>query len=221
MSDKKIRVSWDEVSSPSVDQKISQQEALNRAQSHYQPHVPQPRPGDTESGGQTSSIWYNTIFYMTLFGLAGGFFGWLAGEVIWQSLMTPADEFRELIEKEAKIYIDLNDGELTEREAIRKLEDLYEEHEDNPYVEVALDESLSDWEKEDELEKLTEKDQFKSFVRTLLWTSCIGVIIALFLATADQAVSRNWRGVIVNGSVGATLGLVGGVACPHFLYQGL
>lgn len=73
MPDQKITISWDEVSSPQVDATVRQQDALVRAQEHYQPHGPPvtPVPIAATARQGTTSIWYSPVFYMAFFGLTG------------------------------------------------------------------------------------------------------------------------------------------------------
>lgn len=102
MADDKIRISWDDISRPEVDQKVRQQELMGRAQQHYaqggsgqapiDPSNPYASPHSQTLSMQ--SLWYNSLFYMAVFGLAGGFLSWMVMEVAWQSV----DESRELMQ---------------------------------------------------------------------------------------------------------------------------
>jgi hypothetical protein len=103
MADDKIRISWDDISRPEVDQKVNQQELLARAQQN------QARGGAFAPAGQANpyaapqsqpvsfqSLWYNSLFYMSAFGFAGGLIAWLAMEVAWQTV-GEEENIRELV----------------------------------------------------------------------------------------------------------------------------
>src|SRR5689334_3253673 len=99
MADDKIRISWDEISRPEVDQKVSQQELLGRAQQHYAqgggtfaPGL-QVRPHAVTQPASTPSFFYNSLVYMAMFGLFGGGVAWVAGEVVDVVLPNPFEEF--------------------------------------------------------------------------------------------------------------------------------
>lgn len=96
MADNKIRISWDDIARPEVDQKVKQQELLSRAQEHYGreggPDQFAPAGSNPYAAPQSApagalglmSLWYNTLVYMTVFGFAGGVLGWIILEVAWQ-----------------------------------------------------------------------------------------------------------------------------------------
>jgi len=91
MPDDKIRISWDDISRPEVDQKVHQQEMVGRAQQHYAEHAgggslapvgsnPYASPQTAPMSLSPTSLLYNALVYMSLFGLAGGLIGWMVLE---------------------------------------------------------------------------------------------------------------------------------------------
>src|SRR5215208_5572352 len=72
MSDPKITISWDELKTRQVDQRIGAMNAVKRNREYAQltdaPEPPAPAP--------IRNLFYNTIVYMTVFGLLGGFLAW-------------------------------------------------------------------------------------------------------------------------------------------------
>ncbi len=206
MSDGKIRVSWEEMNSPEVDLKIKQQEMLGRAQDHQRQQGPPPLPGKRQGG----SLLRNAIVYMALFGLAGGILAWFLGEmamVVFPDRREAAGEFFYHYEQ---IEMQLARGEITEAEAQRLTDELGVEYGDNPYVAILTDESLDDAEKDRRISAMAGKDTITGLIGTSMLFFSVGVTIAISLAIADHVTGRNWRGVVVNGSVASVLGLIGG-----------
>jgi len=82
MGTDKIKISTDEVYSSGVDNKLKSQDAIARAQQHYQQQISAAQQVSAIKAtvpGKTS-IWYNAIFYMALFGLIGGIIAWGTSE---------------------------------------------------------------------------------------------------------------------------------------------
>src|SRR5438067_1281765 len=81
MPGEKIQIQWDDLKSRKVDQRLREQEALERNRRQADGQLLD--DGSDESAvstGRSSSIWYNTIFTMAVFGLLGGLLAWGAGE---------------------------------------------------------------------------------------------------------------------------------------------
>src|SRR4029453_12389476 len=74
----KIVITWDELRSRPVETKLRQQEAMQRNRDYAQvtdvPELPQAKP--------RWGFLYNTIVYMTFFGLLGGLLAWTSGELL-------------------------------------------------------------------------------------------------------------------------------------------
>src|SRR5205814_251582 len=76
MSDR-ITISWDELNTRKVEQRIGAMQAVNRNREYAQ--LTDAAPEETNSRG---SIWYNTLFYMSFFGLLGGLLAWTCGALL-------------------------------------------------------------------------------------------------------------------------------------------
>lgn len=63
-----------------------------------------------------------------------------------------------------------------------------------------------------ELRQIASEDQTKALVANILAFGVRGVVIAVLLAIAVPLTENNLQSVVINGSVGAALGLLGGVA---------
>src|SRR5437870_10291881 len=76
-TDEKITISSDEMNTRQVDKRLRQQEALERNRRYAQiKELPE------GSAPTKTSIWYNTVFYMTFFGFVGGLLAWGCSEVL-------------------------------------------------------------------------------------------------------------------------------------------
>jgi hypothetical protein len=161
---------------------------------------------------------------MALFGFLGGLVAWVLGEIVFVAVHSNLEEFEHIIAEAIQIEERVAKGEMSLAAAAAAQERLGQDHRNNPIVGLLLDKDLSDQVKERLVKAQVEKENSKEFVRHLLWFSLLGIALALSLAVADPIVGRNWRGVVVNGSVGICLGLLGGLLVGFFinrLYQAM
>jgi len=226
MSPDKIKVSLDDVYSSHVDDKLKSQDAIVRAQQHYQQQMTAAQQVSAIKAtvpGRTS-IWYNSLFYMAVFGLLGGLVAWGVGEAIHQGMSSPMDEYMAFLSKANRIFIQVRDGDLSEARAEAMLETLAAEYEHNPYIRIAKDEGMSDVQKEAAQDRQLKTDKRATEIQTIIFIGLVGLVLALSLSVADPVVTRNWRSAGINSCVGIFLGLVGGVIVGLFanhLYRAL
>lgn len=222
MSDK-IRISLDDVNSLEVDQKIQQQSAVVRTTEHYQQQVAPSMPSMAGTQGSTS-IWYNTLFYMTLFGVLGGLLAWPACEIVWQSMNGQQESLLTFWREVNEIIIDANAGKISEAEAESRFERLKIKYGNNQFVSLLTNESITDAEKQSRLEQLVEKEKSTQFISSIIFFAVGGMIIAAFLSVSDAVISRNVRDIVINASVGLCLGMIGGIIVGLFIdkvYKGM
>jgi len=214
MDHEKIQISWDDLHSTDVDAKLRQQAAVARAQTHYEQFPPIPAQAGRASRG---SLWYHPICYMALFGLLGGLLAWGTGEI--GQLLAP-NEFEEF-SMVARLYSHIDElrrrGEWSSQEAEDAIDRLLSRYAENPYLQIINDEQLGTRERTRQLEALKARDRKKLLVSETVFFGVIGLALGLALAIADSVVSRNWRGVLTNSSLGMLLGLGGGVAVGLFI----
>jgi hypothetical protein len=191
-----------------VDERLKLIDSATRA--------PQAPPPDAVAPVKRGSLLYNTVFYMTVFGLLGGLIGWGLGECL-NFRGSAQQEARDALEARAAIQRTIDSGNYTADEGAGALKVVDEDNRGNPYYEIALDSTLSDAQRESEQAKIKARDQWKDFLTDLLFYGVSGMTIAVCLGIAEPAVERNWRGVVVNGSVAAVLGLLGGVVVSLFI----
>ncbi len=222
MQKDKLTVSWDEVNSPDVDAKLKEQDSKARADAFTSPAMAM--NAQELKSQQRTSIWYNTVFAMTFFGLVGGLLAWGAGELIQLKPLTRVQYTQQL--KEAR---EQWDAVLSVRrrfaagidtgKAQMEMMLLEESASNNPYfTRVFRDETLStDQQQKQAIEKIDSDYETKAFLAKILAYGLIGMIIALSLSIAEPLIDRNMHGALVNGAVGAMLGLFGGIIVSLFV----
>ncbi|MCE9553844.1 MAG: FHA domain-containing protein [Planctomycetes bacterium] len=218
MSQDKITVSWDELNTPQVDVRIKQQDMISRVQEHYQQQVAPPAlPAAAAVPQRQASVWYNSLFYMAVFGFIGGVAAWISGEFVFALIPNRLEEWEAARIEVRDITQRENRGELTEAQAVSLVEQVTKKYSHNPYVQIICDNLLSNGEKERLTQQRLTKDAWRNYFQQLIWFSSIGIPLAFCLAVAEPAVGRNWRASLICGSVGLLLGLLGGVVVGLFI----
>ncbi len=205
----KISVSWDDLNSENVEQKLKRQDALQQVRSHYQKRV--------ATVAAVRGAWrYRTWVYMALFGLAGGVLAWCGAELV--NLFQPDRtlEIRMVQVREQQILQQVEAGRITELEKATRLQKLYSIYKDNGFVRV-----LGDWTLDAPARKQQLIDQWNRYqkqqqVRHVIWHVVVAMFIALALGVGDNLMSRNWRTASITGGVALLLGAVGGVLVSLF-----
>lgn len=226
MADDKIQISWDDVQSTSVDERLKQQAAITRTAQQTQQfvHAPQPTLAPSAMPPISKSLFYNALFYMALFGGIGGFFGWAGGEIVYLLFPDPREELHEVVLLEETIVSLAQKGEITNTEAEKRLNQLYEQHRSNPYLAISLNRSLPAEERDRQLKERRDKDDTRQLLLQFLFFAIIAMPLAFCLSIGDQVMSRNLTGALICGSVALTLALFGGGVVSLFinkLYQTL
>jgi hypothetical protein len=208
MSDEtKITITWDDLRTRQVDQRVNAMQAVRRNREYAQLTDAAPEPT------RFQSFWYKTIIYMAAFGLIGGLLAWTCGELLHFRNSARLDAAR-LMEQTKELR---NDARLSDDEKAGYLKDLEVTAGTNPYYAVYSNAVLTEQQKQDRIEQIAARDAWKEFISNVLAFGVSGMIIALMLSIADPVVSRNVPSTIINGSVGATLGLIGGVVVALFV----
>lgn len=212
----KISVSWDDLTTRRVDARLKEQAALARNRAYaaldadaVTPQEAAPRPGRW-------NFLYLAPAYMALFGLLGGVLAWGAGRLI---------EFEPASRVEAvKLLNEINDVKrlrergrgVTERQVAETVANMRRLGQANPYFVIADDATLSDDEKSRRDLTLEASETWKAEIARILAYGAWGLLIALCLGVAEPATDRNLPAVVMNGSVAAAMGLLGGVLVALF-----
>ena len=211
MNDGKITISWDDLKTRQVEQRIGAMNAVKRNR-EYASLIDAPEPA---APAAMKNFFYNTIVYMTIFGFVGGFLAWGC----WTLLHFKGSVREDAARRMQDVQDIRNDPKLSADEKAIIIADRAREGRRNPYFAIDADESLSLAEKEARKNVVALRDRRKEFISNVLAYGVTGMLIAILLSVAEPAVSRNVPSAIINGSVGATMGLVGGVCVALFIEQ--
>ncbi len=208
MQTKKITVSYDDLKTRRVENRLREQDALHRTRDYArmdEKSLPQATPPATPL---MLRVWRNSVFAMALFGLAGGVLAWAFGLAFYAP--HPREEAADMLRDQHRIAKLVEEGILTPeigaQARARALEGL-----NNEYYNVQTDASLTDAQRDQKIRDLDSRNKLTAFIRNVLRYGVAGVMIAVFLAIALPVTERNVTGAVINGSVGAALGLLGGV----------
>ena len=210
MAQKKIQISWSELKTAKVEKHVRQQQAVARNR-RYSQMTPDDLPVAQSSHQQ---IWYNPIFFLAAFGLLGGLLGWVGGAVmhLTPDRQSQADQAMSAIQDIRKL-IRASEGDIgiNEAQAQDAIHNIVVNAGRNPYLEIDLDGSLSAAEKQHRLEALQRNDYSRNLISNILGFGLCGLFISIGLSVAEPVVDKNMHAAVINGSVGAALGLLGGL----------
>jgi hypothetical protein len=212
MSNDRVTISWDELKSDGVEEKLKQVEAVARAQEQYRSAPP---PEQLLQNKRGPSLWYNTILYMSVFGLIGSLLGWAGGTAL-QFRPNPQHQAAELIKAYGQIETARANRTLNAAQTDAALNEIRFAGRHNPYFQIYQDSSLSDAEKQQRTEELIAGDRWKQFLADLLFYGICGMMIATALGVAEPVVERNYPRAAMAGTLAAMLGLIGGLAVALF-----
>ena len=102
--------------------------------------------------------------------------------------------------------------------------ELANEYGDNPYFKTYADTTTTPPQKESAVAELDKAEAPKKFIATLASFGLTGLLISVCLSVADPLTAGNKSAALLNGLLGAILGLIGGVAASFFfekIYQSI
>ena len=210
MADDKIQISWTDLKTSKVEKHVRQQQAMLRNRRYSQ------MTSDDLPAAQTSwPIWYNPILLLTAFGLLGGLLAWSGG-----ALMHLAPDRRQQADQALASIDDIhklmrtspNGYGITRQQADDAIYNIVLNVGDNPYLKIEMEPSFTAREKQSRLDALARADHWKDLIAHILGFGISGVIISICLSVAEPVIDRNLHAAVINGSVGAALGLAGGLA---------
>ncbi len=199
-----IKITWDELSSEKVTSRVERLDAMLKARNHYDNSSVAVRP--TPPG--RFAFLYNTIVYMSFFGLVGGALGFGLGSMMKLFLPNQRLAAQEIIDAYTQIE---QRTDLSTADKAGGLKALQQAGRSNEYVRIFLDPKLSLDQKTAKHDALANHDHWKELIADVLFFGLSGMMIAMLLSAGEALVSRNWQGAAVDASVGAALGLIGGI----------
>ncbi|HAI11375.1 MAG TPA: hypothetical protein DCM28_06690 [Phycisphaerales bacterium] len=197
-----------------MEQKLERAEALEQAHKRY---VEQQAAAPLAIAAGKSSIWHNTVIFMAVFGILGGLFAWGASEGFTKLVPNRYMQMQEMDNRRMDVITRLNDGLIMEMEAESQLQQIYADYPSNPYAKILSDMTLTAEQQMQAVGQRLELDALPNFVHRFVWYAVVGVMFAFMLAVADPLLSRNRRGVVLNGAVGIGLSLVGAALVGLFI----
>jgi hypothetical protein len=216
MIQQKITLSFEDLHTPEVEARVKQQIALASAQVSSQKAAITPsRLPVPESGG--GSIWYNTFFNLTIFGLLGGLLAWGCGELVHRLNPDLQGEARQIDRDVSFVLNAVKSGKISGQDAIQTIKYIERKGRNNPWFQLENNTTLSRADKEARRQFLSSRDHLRKMFGDVCFYSACGVLIAVALGMAESVASRNMQGAVLYGGVGALLGLVGGVVVSLFV----
>ena len=210
MGESKIILTESDLASPKVEERLKQQSALESAQASYRETASRPSrlPVPSDEHG---SFFYNTIVYMAIFGFLGGILAFGLQETIKYFNPDLRAQAVDLLNTRKDFILAFERRQITQDMERLDLQSLDEDGRNNRYYRLYTDPSLTKDQREDQLAEQRRKDgTMEAFADVLSYCAC-GIMMAIALGMADSLSTRNWRGALVYGSVGAALGLIGGI----------
>lgn len=214
MAGDKITITIDDLHSEQVEQKLERAEALEQVHKHY---IEQQAAAPPTVHAGKGSLWYNAVVYMAIFGLLGGIFAWGLSESFTLLIPNRYMQMQEMDNRRMDVIAQLQDGQIMEMQAENQLMEIYADYPNNPYAKILSDTTLT---AEQQLQAISERldlDTLPNFVHRFVWYAVVGVMFALLLAVAEPMMTRNYRGVVLNGAVGIGLSLVGAAVIGLFI----
>jgi hypothetical protein len=211
MPDEKIQISWTDLKTAKVEKHIRQQQAMVRNR-RYAQMTPDELPVAQDIA---TPIWYNPIFLLAAFGLLGGLLAWGSGALLHLSpdRRQQADQAMVSIQAIHKIIRTSPNGYgITSEQADEATRSIVINTGNNPYLLIELDQSLTSEQKQQRLDELSHSDYWKNLVTHIISYGLCGLFVSICLSIAEPIIDRNYHAAIINGSVGAGLGLAGGLA---------
>ncbi len=208
----KIKIDWDDLQTRKVDQRLKEQDALerNRRQAAMNPLSVQP-----EKPTRHSPL-FNPVFMLAVFGLLGGLLAWGGGELLGAGpdLQAQAqDQKRQVLN-----LLQLNaDGHVSTASTDRALELMKQENAANPYFQLFMQSGLKPEQRAAKKAEIDRQQFVRRLIANLLSFGVSGMLIAMCLSIAEPVIDRNTQRVVVNALVGGTLGLIGGAVVSLFI----
>src|SRR5215467_9985348 len=152
MSDQKITINWDELRTRKVEQRLSAMDAVKRNREYASmtdaPEAP---------SAQIKNLWYNTIVYMTVFGLVGGLLAWACGAML-QFKPSAFLESSEMMRNVQEVRAAADLGKITAAEKATMLAQLAQDGRKNPYFVIYSDDRLPEADKKILIDQVAARD---------------------------------------------------------------
>jgi hypothetical protein len=206
-----ITISWDELKTRTVEQRLREQQALIRNRAYARLDAEQ-LPVATPARG---SLLNSTTFCMTILGLLGGILAWAAGFLL--QIKSSEQGAIDIYKGIQRIEMEHAAGTITAAATAASLDLIRAQGRSNPYFLLLSDPAQSYAQRFTRLAEIEQRARTKRFVLTLLSFGLSGMLLAMCLGIAEPLSERNLTAAIRNGALGAVLGLAGGAVVSLFV----
>jgi hypothetical protein len=211
MAKEPLTISWDELNTRKVDQRLREQQALTRNRAYAKlraDDLPVAKPAH-------GSLLNSTTFCMAALGLVGGLLAWGCGFLIQ---IKPAEaKAMELIKGIEQIKYQHENGALQQTEVDASIAMQRAEGESNPYFKSLDDPSLTEAKRAARMADVNRRGNVKKSAINVLSFGLSGMFLALCLGIGEPLSERNLPRGVRNGALGAMLGLIGGICVSLFV----
>jgi hypothetical protein len=215
MANEPIQISWTDLKTSKVEKHVRQQQAMVRNRRYAQMTDADLHTDLPVEKFARASIWYNPIFLLACFGLLGGILAWAGGTLthLRPDLVRQADQAMTYVHDiRATIRKSPGDLGITSHQADAAVKEILAAGGNNPYLAIDLDNSLTPDQKQSRLDDIARTNHWKDLIARIISFGLCGLFISVSLSVADPVIDRNTHAAIKNGSIGAALGLLGGLA---------
>ena len=206
-----INISWDELSTRKVDQRLREQQAMTRNRAYARMDADNLPVAKASRG----NLLNNTILLMTLMGMVGGLLAWSCGFVV--EIKPGEQQALDLEQGIQRIIVERNNGAIEPAEAAASIAMLRDEAMANPYYAALNEPGLSADQQDARRATIRSRAEIKHSVMNALSFGLSGMLLAACLGIAEPLTERNMPKLVRNGALGAMLGLIGGVGVSLFV----
>lgn len=211
MAKEPLTISWDELNTRKVDQRLREQQAVRRNRAYAKLDANDLPVATPRRQGLRNS----TTFWLAAMGLLGGLLAWTCG---FLTQIRPAEQQAlELFNGIQRTQIQRADHVIPDEQADESIAAQRAMGASNSYFTSIADPSLTPADRDGRVAALRQRAATKKTVINCLSFGLCGMVLALCLGLAEPLSERNLPRAVRNGALGATLGLVGGIAVSLFV----
>lgn len=211
MSKEPITISWDELKTRKVEQRINEQQAMARNRAYAKLDAEE-LPVATK---RRTTILNHTIFIMAAMGFLGGLLAWSGG---FLAHITPAErEALDLVHEIEHLDLQQDEGNLKPEAASGAIAAVREQGATNSYFQAIDQMGLSNDQRAARIAQVESRAQMKKLLLNSLSFGLAGMLLATCLGIAEPLSERNLPRAVRTGALGAVLGLIGGIIVSLFV----
>lgn len=211
MAKEPLTISWDELKTRKVDQRLREQQALTRNLAYAKldaDQLPAAAP-------RRQSLRNSTTFWLAAMGLLGGLLAWTCG---FLPQIQPAEqEAIELYDGIQRVQVQRAAHVIPDDQAKASIAAQRLMGASNPYFAAITDDTLTPAARDRKLAETRRRAAMKHAVINTVSFGLCGMLLALCLGVAEPLSERNLPRAVRNGALGATLGLIGGIVVSLFV----